>query len=107
MEDGGSGGASMENWEVDLSLAQRTASLCIRGGFTLRREPKVMGDGPEKGEKGQALQRTLVPGVLAARDWQWQDRRRGRRARPDRKDPGGLQLQFWLFHFPDEQTQEN
>lgn len=74
MEHGGSGGASIENWEVDLSLPQQPASLYIRGGFTLRREPEVTGYGPEKGANGQAPQRMLVAGVLASRDWQWQER---------------------------------
>lgn len=53
MEHGGSGGASIENWEVDLSLPQQTASLYIRGGFTLRREPKVTGYGPERERMGR------------------------------------------------------
>lgn len=74
MEHGGSGGASIENWEVDLALPQQTASLYIRDGFTLRREPKVTGYRPEKVENGQAPQRRLVAGVLASRDWQWQER---------------------------------
>lgn len=50
MEHRGSVGASMENWEVDLSLPQHTASLYVRGRLTVQREPRVTGYRQEKGE---------------------------------------------------------
>lgn len=97
MEHRGSVGASMENWEVDLSLPQHTVSLYVRGRLTVQREPSDWLQAG-KGRMGRTLQRMRVAGVLALRAWQWQERQQGRRSRLDFKDREGLQLEFWLSH---------
>lgn len=84
----GQGAALWKSWQVDWSLPQQMP-ICVRGMFTMWREPCVTGCGRERDGMGQASLRewaaaggSMPSRAVASRGWQWRvawGRRGGKR----------------------------